>query len=84
MLDEAYHLISSMPHSGVWGSLCGAIKTCLRVNLAELSAKKLIELEPDSATPYMVLSQLSVGKNRDGDRVRKHQEMEKSKEGSWL
>lgn len=61
MLDEAYHLIFSLPfepQSGVWGSLRGASKTCLLVDLAELAAKKLIELEPDSATPYVVLSQL--------------------------
>ncbi|KAJ4917921.1 Pentatricopeptide repeat-containing protein [Raphanus sativus] len=92
MLDEAYHLISSMPfepHSGVWGSLLGASKTCLRVDLAELAAQKLIELEPDSATPYVVLSQLYslVGKNRDGDRIRsikKSKRIKKDPGSSWI
>ncbi|KAF8081866.1 hypothetical protein N665_0862s0029 [Sinapis alba] len=92
MLDEAYHLISSMPfeaHSGVWGSLLGASKTCLRVDLAEVAAKKLTELEPDSATPYVVLSQLYslVGKNRDGDRIRsikKSKRIKKDPGSSWI
>ncbi|ESQ30063.1 hypothetical protein EUTSA_v10011264mg [Eutrema salsugineum] len=92
MLDKAYHLISSMPfepHSGVWGSLLGASKTHVRVDLAELAAKKLIELEPDSATPYVVLSQLYtiVGKNRDGDRIRnlkKSKRIKKDPGSSWI
>lgn len=92
LLDEACHLISSMPfepHSGVWGSLLGASKTYLRVDLAELAAKKLIELEPDSATPYVVLSQLYsiVGKNKDGDRIRnikKSKRIKKDPGSSWI
>ncbi|RID56680.1 hypothetical protein BRARA_F00109 [Brassica rapa] len=92
MLDEAYRLISSMPfepHSGVWGSLLGASKTCLRVDLAEVAAKKLIELEPDSATPYVVLSQLYslAGKNRDADRIRsikKSKRIKKDPGSSWI
>ncbi|CAA7013876.1 unnamed protein product [Microthlaspi erraticum] len=92
LLDEAYHLISSMPcepHSGIWGSLLGASKTYLRVDLAEISAKKLIELEPDSATPYVVLSQLYslVGNNRDGDRIRnikKSKRIKKDPGSSWI
>ncbi|KAL1213082.1 Pentatricopeptide repeat-containing protein [Cardamine amara subsp. amara] len=92
LLDEAYNLISSMPcepHSGVWGSLLGASKTYLRVDLAEFAAEKLIELEPDSATPYVVLSQLYslVGKNRDGDRIRnikKSKRIKKDPASSWI
>ncbi|CAN8288094.1 unnamed protein product [Cochlearia groenlandica] len=92
MLDEAYHMISSMPfepHSGVWGSLLGASKTHLRVDLAELAAKKLYELEPDSATPYVVLSQLYsiVGKSRDGVRIRnmkKSKRLKKDPGSSWI
>lgn len=92
LLDEAYKLISSMPcepHSGVWGSLLGASKPYLRVDLAELAAQKLIELEPDSATPYVVLSQLYsiVGKNRDCDRIRnikKSKRIKKDPGSSWI
>ncbi|WZY93175.1 hypothetical protein YC2023_065504 [Brassica napus] len=35
-------------------SWCNASKICLLVDLAELAAKKLIELEPDTATPYRI------------------------------
>lgn len=92
LLDEAYNLISTMPcepHSGVWGSLLSASKTHLRFDLAELAAKKLIELEPDSATPYVVLSQLYsiVGKNRDCDRImniKKSKRIKKDPGSSWI
>ncbi|XP_010479933.1 PREDICTED: pentatricopeptide repeat-containing protein At1g53600, mitochondrial-like [Camelina sativa] len=92
LLDEAYNLISSMPcepHSGVWGSLLGASKTYLHVDLAELAAKKQIELEPDSATPYVILSQLYsiVGKNGDCDRIRnikKSKGIKKDPGSSWI
>ncbi|EFH68022.1 hypothetical protein ARALYDRAFT_314676 [Arabidopsis lyrata subsp. lyrata] len=92
LLDEAYNLISTMPcepHSGVWGSLLSASKTHLRVDLAELAAKKLIELEPDSATPYVVLSQLysMVGKNSDCDRImniKKSKRIKKDPGSSWI
>lgn len=61
MFNEAVSLISSMPfdpHQGVWGALLGASWTHLRLDVAELAAQNLFELEPNSATPYVVLSNL--------------------------
>lgn len=91
-LDEATDLISSMPfksHPGVWGALLGASKTHFRLDLAELAAQKLMELEPDSATPYVVLSHLYsvVGKKKDGDQLRnakKSRGIRKSPGCSWI
>lgn len=61
MFNEAVHLISSMPfdpHQGVWGAMLGASWTHLRLDVAELAARNLFELEPNNATPYVVLSNL--------------------------
>ncbi|XP_010535005.1 PREDICTED: pentatricopeptide repeat-containing protein At1g53600, mitochondrial [Tarenaya hassleriana] len=92
LLDEAYNLISSMPfepHSGVWGSLLGSCKTYLHLDLAELAAKKLMELEPESATPYVVLSQLYYiqGEKRESNRLRnikKSKRIKKNPGCSWI
>ncbi|KAK7832297.1 pentatricopeptide repeat-containing protein [Quercus suber] len=91
-LDKAIDLIRSMPfepHSGVWGALLGASKTHLRIDIAKLAAEQLVKLEPDNATPYVVLSNLySVeGKKEDGDEVRmtkKSKGIRKNPGCSWI
>lgn len=75
LLDEAVKLIHSMPfepHAGVWGALLCASRTHLCLDLAELATQHLIKLEPDNATPYVVLSNLysTLGKVNDGNQVR--------------
>ncbi|KAH7512779.1 hypothetical protein FEM48_Zijuj12G0126400 [Ziziphus jujuba var. spinosa] len=92
LLDKAMELINSMPfdsHPGVWGALLGASKTHLRLDLAQLAAQKLMELEPDNPTPYVVLSNLCSlsGKKQDGDQVRmakKSKGLRKSPGCSWV
>lgn len=91
-LAEAIDLINSMtfePPPGVWGALLGAGRTHLNLDLAKLAAQHLMELEPDSATPYVVLSDLYsvIGKKRDGNRVRmkkKLKRIRKSPGCSWI
>ncbi|KAI3948955.1 hypothetical protein MKW98_021561 [Papaver atlanticum] len=61
LFTEALDLIQSMPmkpHSGIWGALLSGSRTHMNVDIAELSARHLIELEPDNATPYVVLSNI--------------------------
>ncbi|XP_057949475.1 pentatricopeptide repeat-containing protein At1g53600, mitochondrial isoform X1 [Malania oleifera] len=75
LLDEANDLIHSMPfepHSGVWGALLAASRIHLRLDLANLAAKHLFELQPHNATPYVVLSSLysAAGRKKDGEQVR--------------
>ncbi|KAE8673860.1 Pentatricopeptide repeat-containing protein [Hibiscus syriacus] len=92
LFDEALDLIYSMPfdpHTGVWGALLGASMTHLHVGLAKLAAQQLIKLEPDSATPYVVLSKLYtiLGKKKEEDKVRtdkKSKRIQKSPGCSWL
>ncbi|XP_028756082.1 pentatricopeptide repeat-containing protein At4g21065-like [Neltuma alba] len=60
-LDEAYDLITQMkvmPDSGVWGALLNSCKIHKNVELAELALEKLIELEPEDAGHYVILSNM--------------------------
>ncbi|KAL5564712.1 hypothetical protein UlMin_027876 [Ulmus minor] len=92
LVDEAMELISLMPFEpnvGVWGALLSAGRAHLRFDLAHLAAQRLIELEPDNATPYVVLSSVySIsGKSKDGDQVRmtkKLKGIKKSPGCSWI
>ncbi|GKV12570.1 hypothetical protein SLEP1_g23695 [Rubroshorea leprosula] len=91
-LDEAINLIHSMPyepHAGVWGALLGASRIHLRLDLAQIAAEHLTKLEPDNATPYVVLSNLYsiLGEKGDGDQVRMTKEskgIRKSPGRSWV
>nr|XP_043626507.1 pentatricopeptide repeat-containing protein At1g53600, mitochondrial [Erigeron canadensis] len=73
LLDDAFNLISLMPfkpHSGVWGALLGASRIHLRLDLAEIAARHISELEPDNAAPYVVLSDLYlVSKNKEHEEL---------------
>ncbi|KZV54986.1 pentatricopeptide repeat-containing protein mitochondrial-like [Dorcoceras hygrometricum] len=75
LLDEATKLINSMPfeaHSGIWGSLLGASRTHLRIDVANLAAQRILELEPNSVVPYVVLSDICsiLGKRREEEHLR--------------
>ncbi|CAN1179979.1 Pentatricopeptide repeat-containing protein At1g53600, mitochondrial [Linum perenne] len=75
LLDEATDLIQSnsiKPHSGIWGAVLAASRNHGRLDLANVAAKHLTDLEPADATPYVVLSGLynSMGERKDGNQVR--------------
>lgn len=60
-LNEAYDLIMkmrAMPDSGVWGALLNSCKIHGNVELGELALERLIELEPDNAGNYVILSNI--------------------------
>ncbi|BAT81192.1 hypothetical protein VIGAN_03086600 [Vigna angularis var. angularis] len=92
LLDEAVDLIRSMPfkpHSGVWGAILGASNTYLRLDLAQLAAEHITELEPKNATPYVVLSNMycASGEKIDSDLVRKTKNFKGIKKNpgcSWI
>ncbi|CAB4277155.1 unnamed protein product [Prunus armeniaca] len=92
LLDEAVDLIHSMPfepHAGVWGALLSASRTHLCLDLAQLATQRLIQLDPDDATPYVVLSNLysTLGKMNDGNQVmmtKKSKGIRKSPGCSWI
>ncbi|KAI4385856.1 hypothetical protein MLD38_003846 [Melastoma candidum] len=91
-LNEAMNLIAEMPMQAdaiIWGSLLGACRLHMNLDLAEIAAKKLSELEPDNAGPYILLSNLyaSKGKWADVSELRKKMRsttVSKSPGCSWM
>ncbi|CBI30347.3 unnamed protein product, partial [Vitis vinifera] len=60
-LKEAYELLKSMPvepHAGAWGALLGACKLHCDIELGEVVADQLFELEPQNAGNYVLLSNI--------------------------
>jgi pentatricopeptide repeat protein len=58
---EAVYFVKSMPvepHPGLWGALAAACKMHGEVELGQEVAKKLIELEPQHGSRYILLSNL--------------------------
>jgi pentatricopeptide repeat protein len=55
-LDEAFKLIKEMPFEpskSIWGSFLTGCRACGNLELSELAAKKLAELESDNGTYFV-------------------------------
>lgn len=66
-LKEAHDFIKSMPlkpNSIVWGSLLGACRVHKNLEMAEVAAKQILELEPDNGAVYVVLCNIYAAFNR--------------------
>ncbi|OVA12533.1 Pentatricopeptide repeat [Macleaya cordata] len=91
-LDHAASLVEEMPDepdAGIWGSLLSACRTYGNTDLGETVSKKLLELEPNKAEHYVLISNLFAGSGRWDDvrRVRgKMKEMGLGKDAgcSWI
>lgn len=92
-LDRAYNLVKTMnpgPHqAGAWSSLLGACRIHRNVELGEIAANQLFELEPDVASHYVLLSNIyaTAGLWEKANAVRKRmKEMNVRKEPgrSWI
>ncbi|KAA8544704.1 hypothetical protein F0562_019449 [Nyssa sinensis] len=92
-LEEAYQLINTMPPHfdkvGTWSSLLGACRIHQNVELGEIAAKNLLELEPNVASHYVLLSNIysSAGLWEKAMEIRKNmKEMGVRKEPgcSWI
>ncbi|TYK09689.1 pentatricopeptide repeat-containing protein [Cucumis melo var. makuwa] len=69
-LNEAMDLIEKMPMEAdaiIWGALLGACRTHMKLDLAEVAAKKLLYLEPKNAGPFILLSNIYASQGRWGD-----------------
>ncbi|CAH2079622.1 unnamed protein product [Thlaspi arvense] len=69
-LKEAYELIKSMPveaHASAWGSLLGGCSVHGDTKIAEAVARRLFELEPQSGSNYVLLSNIYAALDRWGD-----------------
>ncbi|XP_028795577.1 pentatricopeptide repeat-containing protein At1g06140, mitochondrial-like [Neltuma alba] len=74
-LCEAYDFIQKMPikpGAAVWGALLGACRIHSNVEMAELAAKHILELDSDNSGRYVLLSNIytSCGKRLEADKVR--------------
>ncbi|CAK9180537.1 unnamed protein product [Ilex paraguariensis] len=92
-LEEAYQLVNEMPPDfdkvGAWSSFLGACRIHLNVELGEIAANNLLQLEPDVASHYVLLSNIysSAGLWERAMEVRKNmKEMRVQKEPgcSWI
>ncbi|KAI3925174.1 hypothetical protein MKW98_009824 [Papaver atlanticum] len=91
-LEEAFELVENMPvkpHGGVWGALLGACKIHKNVEIAEIAAENLFELEPDNIGNFVVLCNIynSAGRCDDVLRIRKlikKKELKKKPGCSWV
>eukprot|EP01018_Ginkgo_biloba_P002733 Gb_33136 [translate_table: standard] len=91
-LDEAQDLIKKMPinpDATLWRCLLGACRIYNNVELGECVAKHLFELDPNNATPYVVLSHIYAAAGRWDDtqklrRMMKDRKVKKTPGCSWI
>uniref|UniRef100_A0ACD5WZE4 Uncharacterized protein n=1 Tax=Avena sativa TaxID=4498 RepID=A0ACD5WZE4_AVESA len=74
-LDEAYGLIKEMkikPDAAIWGALLSACRIHKNVELAEISVKRLFELDTTNCGYYVLLSNIyaEAGMWKDVERMR--------------
>ncbi|KAA8530815.1 hypothetical protein F0562_005561 [Nyssa sinensis] len=90
-IEKAYKLIQEMPFEadlGVWGALLAGCQVCLNVELGQLAAEKIMELDPKNSGAYVMLSNIyaAAGMWREVTRVRglmKEQGVKKQPAYSW-
>ncbi|XP_059670413.1 pentatricopeptide repeat-containing protein At5g39350 [Cornus florida] len=74
-LEEAYELINTMPfkaNHAIWGALLGACVKHENIELGEVAAKCLFELEPENTGNYVLLAKIyaAAGRWKDAENVR--------------
>ncbi|KAK9699353.1 hypothetical protein RND81_08G169100 [Saponaria officinalis] len=74
-LQEAYELIMKMPcqpNHAVWGALLGACFVRGNMELGEIAARSLIDLEPENAHHYVLLANIyaASGRWKDAENTR--------------
>jgi pentatricopeptide repeat protein len=72
-LQEAEDMIKAMPYNpnvAVWMALLGSCRIHGNVEMAECVAKQVIELDPENAAGYVLLSNIyAAAGNRDPSRM---------------
>lgn len=70
--EELIEKVSVKGGSAMWGALLSGCRTHLDSELAENVAKRLVELEPQDISPYILLSDIYAAQGRwdDVERVR--------------
>ncbi|KAK9066089.1 hypothetical protein SSX86_015491 [Deinandra increscens subsp. villosa] len=91
-LEEAYNMINEMtirPDSAIWGALLNSCKMHGDVELGELALEKLIELEPEEAGNYVIMSNIyaQAGKWEGVAKIRElmtNKKLKKDVACSWI
>ncbi|XP_015579385.2 putative pentatricopeptide repeat-containing protein At3g13770, mitochondrial [Ricinus communis] len=76
-IEEAFEFIKEMPFeptAAIWGSLLGACRVHSNIIIGALVGQRLVEIEPDNAGNYVILSNLYAAAGRWED-VRKLREL---------
>lgn len=74
-INEAFEFINKMPFvptPAIWGSLLGACRVHSNFEIGEFAGRQLLEIEPENAGNYVVLSNLyaSAGRWEDMRTIR--------------
>lgn len=74
-LGEAYDLIKNMPsipNHAIWGALLGACVIHENVEIGQIAAKRLLEIDPENTGNYVLMAKIyaSVGRWKDAENVR--------------
>ncbi|KNA07198.1 hypothetical protein SOVF_174060, partial [Spinacia oleracea] len=80
-LEQALKFIDEMPYkptAAIWGSLLGACKVHSNIDVGEYVGSKLVEIEPENAGNYVILSNLYASAGR-WEEVRNLRELMKEK-----
>ncbi|XP_043715883.1 pentatricopeptide repeat-containing protein At2g35030, mitochondrial-like [Telopea speciosissima] len=91
-LKEAFDFIEHLgtkPSANVWGALLAGCNVHRNVKIGKLAARRLLEVEPDNAGTYMLLSNIyaSAGRWKEASRVRlkmKDKGLKKQPGCSWI
>eukprot|EP01018_Ginkgo_biloba_P002727 Gb_38068 [translate_table: standard] len=91
-LDEAHDFINKMPikpDASVWRCLLGACRIHNNIELGESVAERLLELDPQNAAPYVLLSNIyaAAGRWSDTENVRRMMKVRRVKKTpgcSWI
>ncbi|GFS33780.1 tetratricopeptide repeat (TPR)-like superfamily protein [Actinidia rufa] len=81
-LMEAYEFIENMPSEpdgGVWGALLGACRIHGNLDLAELVAERLYQLEPETVSFYVLMANIYAEAGRWDDVAKLRKLMEERK-----
>ncbi|XP_021774579.1 pentatricopeptide repeat-containing protein At5g04780-like [Chenopodium quinoa] len=91
-IQDAYDVIKAMPFeatASMWGSLLASCRNFKNLELAEIAAKHLFELEPTNAGNHVLLSNIYAA-NKNWEKVAKSRQLLKESEAvkdlgkSWI
>ncbi|XP_074297167.1 pentatricopeptide repeat-containing protein At5g04780, mitochondrial [Silene latifolia] len=92
LIYDAYNVIRTMPFeatASMWGSLLGACKNAGNLELGEIAAKHLFEIEPTNAGNHVLLSSIYAANKKwkevaESRQVLRESEAVKERGKSWI